>query len=277
MDWFQNEWLSKAAWSLGVLLVVVLVGKGVNRALHSVITETARFYKARKTVYYVLTALYLIWLVTFWVSVAETFMTYIGLLSAGIAISLKDVFTNIVAWFFIVLRRPFSVGDRISINGHIGDVIDVRLFQFSLIEVSDATEGAQSTGSIVDIPNHFVFTHPMVNDVKGFQFIWNEITVVLTLDSDWEASKEQFLAIVNRHTIRYTEEAAQEVRQAARKYLIYYHNFNPIVYTDVAKGGVVLTMRYLCAPKDKRTTRHMILEDVLRWVATTPTVHIVAS
>ncbi|MCW6652790.1 mechanosensitive ion channel family protein [Aerococcaceae bacterium NML210727] len=260
----QNIWVNKLIWSIILLVLLMLVMRLVNQALHNVITDTNRFYKVRKILYYIASAFYIICMLFVWLEVAGTFTTYIGLLSAGIAVALKDVFSNIVAWLFIMLRRPFTVGDRISINGQSGDVIDVRLFQFSLIQVSTSGKGEQSTGCIVDIPNHYVFIYPVINSVKGFQYIWNEIEIELTLESNWQKAKTLFETIVNKHTLHFTEEAEQEVRQAARKYMIYYNKFTPIIYTDVSRTGIVLTMRYLCAPKDKRQTRNDIWEDVLR-------------
>lgn len=260
----HNIWVNKLIWSLVLLVLLIVVTRLINRALHNVITDTNRFYTVRKSVYYVATAFYIICMLFVWLEVAGAFTTYIGLLSAGIAVALKDVFSNIVAWLFIVLRRPFSVGDRITINGQSGDVIDVRLFQFSLIQVSGVGDGEQSTGCIVDIPNHYVFVYPVVNAVKGFQYIWNEIDIELTLESNWQKAKSLFEEIVNKHALHFAEEAEQEVKQATRKYLIYYNKYTPIVYTDVSRHGIVLTMRYLCAPKDKRQTRNDIWEDVLR-------------
>lgn len=262
----NNLFLSKSIWSIIWLIITMVVTKVVNNTLHNLIEDTNKFYNARKFTYYVMTFFYIFILIFIWFDVAGSFTTYIGLLSAGIAVALKDLFSNIAGWFFIIIRRPFKVGDRILIHGQRGDVIDVRLFQFSLIEVNSPEDGEQSTGCIVDIPNHYIFLYPVVNAVKGFEYIWNEIKIEVTFESNWKEAKTEFEKIVNKHTLHFTDEAEEKVRQASRKFMIYYNTFTPIVYTDVSESGVILTIRYLCAPKDKRTTKNDIWEELLDYI-----------
>lgn len=42
--------------------------------------------------------------------------TYLGLLSAGLAIALQDPIVNLAGWLFILWRRPFDVGDRVQVG-----------------------------------------------------------------------------------------------------------------------------------------------------------------
>ena len=48
-----------------------------------------------------------------------------------------------------------------------------------------------------------------------------------------------------------------------RKYLIFYSKLTPIVYTTIKDSGVLLTMRFLCEPRKRRSTEEIILEEVL--------------
>lgn len=262
----KNIVINKTFWSIILLVIIIIIIQLVNNALHNLIEDSNKFYRVRKSTYYVASFFYILIIFFIWFDVAGAFTTYIGLLSAGIAVALKDIFSNIAAWFFIMIKRPFRVGDRVLIHGKRGDVIDVRLFQFSLIEVNEPNDGEQSTGCIVDIPNHYIFLYPIVNAVKGFEYIWNEIKIELTFESDWKTAKKEFEKIVNKHALHFTDEAEEKVKQASRKFMIYYNTFTPIVYTDVSESGVVLTMRYLCAPKDKRTTRNDIWEEILDFI-----------
>ena len=58
--------------------------------------------------------------------------TFLGIVSAGLAIAMKDPLVNVAGWFFILWRRPFDVGDRIQIGDHAGDVIDMNVFHFTM-------------------------------------------------------------------------------------------------------------------------------------------------
>ena len=72
--------------------------------------------------------------------------TFLGLASAGVAIAMHDTIANLAGWFFIISRKPFKVGDRIEIGEIAGDVIDIRIFQFSLVEIGNWVDAEQSTG-----------------------------------------------------------------------------------------------------------------------------------
>ncbi|MFZ5351585.1 MAG: hypothetical protein ACOZCL_02545 [Bacillota bacterium] len=45
--------------------------------------------------------------------------------------------------------------------------------------------------------------------------------------------------------------------------MIVYNKFTPIIYTAVKENGIQLTMRYLCEPRKRRDSEHMIWEDIL--------------
>ncbi|NOR74683.1 MAG: mechanosensitive ion channel, partial [Draconibacterium sp.] len=75
-----------------------------------------------------------------WLPAFEQFGAFLGLMAAGFAIALKDPLTNIAGWLFILFRKPFIVGDRIQIGEHAGDIIDIRLFQFTILEIGNWVE-----------------------------------------------------------------------------------------------------------------------------------------
>ena len=65
-----------------------------------------------------------------WLGAFTSVATFFGLLSAGLAIALRDPIVNLFGWFYILWRRPFNPGDRITVRDHTGDVTDQRLFSF---------------------------------------------------------------------------------------------------------------------------------------------------
>ena len=165
---------------------------------------------------------------------------------------------------FIIWRRPFALGDRIQIGPHAGDVIDVRLFQFTLNEIGNWVQADQSTGRIIHIPNGKVLTEVIANYSEGFQYIWNEIPVLVSFESDWEKAKQLLLEIVRRDSEEIARAAEHSVRETTRKFMIFYTNLTPTVYTSGHDSGVLLTLRYLCEPRQRRVTEQEIWEDILR-------------
>jgi small-conductance mechanosensitive channel len=88
-----------------------------------------------------------------WFEGVTSLATYLGLLSAGVAIALQSLVLNLAGWAFIVWRRPFEVGDRVEIGTYKGDVVDIGAFGFTLLEVGNWVNAEQSSGRTVRVPN----------------------------------------------------------------------------------------------------------------------------
>src|SRR5204863_8671025 len=206
-------------------------------------------YRWRKALTYLVVAIGAIIIGSMWFAGVQSLATFLGLLTAGLAIALKEPVSNLAAWAFIICRGPFEVGDRIQIGSHAGDVIDLGLFQFTLNEIGAWVDADQSSGRIIHVPNGKVFTDPVANYNKGFRYIWNEVPVVVTFESDWKQAKQILGTIAVKHAEHLTAQAEQDLLAASQQYLINYRKLTPIVYTRVVNDGVQLTIRYLIEPR----------------------------
>lgn len=233
------------------------------RILHRRIIDPSAFYKVKRTVNTISFLTTLILLAFIWLQTGGSISTYLGLFSAGVALAMKDILLNIAGWIYILARQPFEVGDRIEIGGQKGDVIDQNLFKFRIIEVGNWVHAEQSTGRIIHIPNAWIFTEPLANYTLGFEYIWDEIRVLVTFESNWRKAKGILEEIINHHAEDLVEDVQKEIFEASKKYMIYYNNLTPIVYTDVTESGVQLTMRFICEPKYRRISAERIWEAVL--------------
>ncbi|RKZ15536.1 mechanosensitive ion channel family protein [bacterium] len=256
-----------ALWG-AVLIARLIVHKMIDRRVQ----DLQRRYIANKTLNYVLGFVFTLSTMVVWFGGLTGWTAYLGLVSAGLAIALQDPLVNLAGWVFISVRKPFVVGDRIQIGDNRGDVIDQRLFQFSVVEIGNWVDADQSTGRIIHLPNGWIFKHALANYTAGFRFIWEEIAVMVTFESDWQRAKHILEDILGRHTAIKNDVAAEEVRQASRKYMIFFQHLTPIVWTSVADSGVVLTMRYICEPRKRRSTTTDIWEEILLAFATEDTV-----
>jgi small-conductance mechanosensitive channel len=234
-------------------------------------TEDVRVqYRWRKATAYVAVALGALLIGVVWLENIQSMAVYLGLVSAGLAIALKDPLTNLFGWVFIVWRRPFVVGDRIQIGQHAGDVIDLRIFQFTMLEIGHWVDADQSTGRIIHVPNGQVFSDALANYTTGFEYIWNEVPVCVTFESNWEKAKEILQEIANRNAAQLSQSAADRIQQAARRFMIMYSKLTPTVNTSVEDSGVLLTIRYMCDPRKRRSSEQAIWEDILKAFAEQP-------
>ena len=198
-----------------------------------------------------------------WFAGIQSLATFLGLLSAGLAIALQDLVKSFAAWIFILSRRPFAVGDRIQIGQHAGDVIDIRIFKFSLLEIGNWVDADQSTGRILHLPNALILSEGVANYSREFEFIWNEIPVLVTFESNWQKAKKLLQEIAERHAIHLTQEAERRIKEASKRFMIFYRTLTPTIYTSVKDSGVLLTIRYMIDPRQRRSSSQAIWEDIL--------------
>ena len=257
------ETTSKLLATLAVMLGLIILRFIALRIVYRRTEDVRTRYNWRKSITYITVALGFLILGRVWFAGFQYVATYLGLVSAGLAIALKDPLVNLAAWVFIVWRRPFTVGDRIEVGSYRGDVIDLRIFQFTLMEIGNWVDADQSTGRIIRIPNGKVFTEMLANYSKGFQYIWNEIPVLVTFESNWKTAKDILIGIGTRHAEHLTERVARRVKEASARMMVFYTTLTPTVYTSVKDCGVLLTIRYLCKPRDRRGTEQAIWEDIL--------------
>jgi small-conductance mechanosensitive channel len=252
--------LVKSLFLLGIFLIINFL---IKKFLINKVEDVRSRYHWRKFSNYAIALIVVLAIGRLWFEGIQTLATFFGLLSAGIAVALKDVIASFAGWVFIISRRPFAVGDRIQIGDKSGDVIDLRLFEFTILEIGNWVGGDQSTGRIVHIPNGKIFTQDLVNYETGFKYIWNEIGVTITFESNWKKAKQIMFDIASTRPDHITSSVESQIKRTAKKYMIYYNKLTPIVYTDVRDNGVRLTLRYLCDVRKRRSSAEDIWENIL--------------
>jgi small-conductance mechanosensitive channel len=245
-------------------LVVVWVLRWLVLALVQPRLEQARsHYHWRKSATYVAIAISILAIAQIWWSGFSGLATFLGLLSAGLAVALRDWIANFFGWAYLVTWRPFTVGDRIEIGDVAGDVIDVGMLATTLLEIGNWVRADQSTGRVVYVPNGRFLTTNLANYTTGMAFLWHEVRVVVTFESNWRAAKEILNRVVHEASADTVAEAEQALQDATKKWLITYSTLTPIVYTQVEDSGVALTVRYLTPPRRRRGTEEALWEAIL--------------
>lgn len=262
---FENLPIERAVETAAIIVIIWIARRLLLRFVEQRTDDVNMLYTWRKTTEFVSLFIGLLIIASLWLGTGgnRSASTYLGLLSAGIAIALQDPLTNLIGWVFIVARRPFEMGDRIEIGDVAGDVIDIRLFQITLLEIGRWVNADQSTGRIVRVPNRFVFSQSVANYTSGIPFIWNEVPLEVTFESDWRIAKQLLEEIAGRFSLQPTEEEAEDIRRTAKRSNIRTPHLTPVVYTTVAASGVVLTLRYLCRPRQRRNSEQQIWEAIL--------------
>jgi small-conductance mechanosensitive channel len=253
-----------------VLVVWPLLGQLIRRGVARAIDDSSSRYNMTRLGSYILGGIAMLVIARLWIQGIAGVATYFGLLSAGVAIALQDPLTNLAGWLFILIRRPFRVGDRIQVGTNAGDVVDIRPFRFVMLEIGNWVDADQGTGRLLHVPNALVFKHTVANYDEAFGYIWNELDVTVTFESDWRAAKKALEEILDAQTEKFDDDIRKRIDEAAHVLHIRFPKLTPVVWTSLHDSGVRLTMRYLCKPRMRRSSSTKIWEQVLDAFAALP-------
>ncbi|MCK5082237.1 MAG: mechanosensitive ion channel family protein, partial [Candidatus Omnitrophica bacterium] len=98
----------------------------------------------------------------------------------------------------------------------------------------------------------------------GFEFIWHEIPILVTFESDWERGREIMMAHAKNLAEGLEAEVCRKIDAMRNRYMIYYGKFTPIVYVNIKDSGVELTLRYLTEAKKRRFTEDQLCQAILK-------------
>jgi small-conductance mechanosensitive channel len=207
------------------------------------------------------------------VSEFSSLATFAGFVTAGIAVGLQAILLSIAAYFFVVGRYGIRVGDRISIAGVTGDVIDIGLVRFYLMELAGTGIELYPTGRVVMFSNSVLFQAgtPLFKQIPGTEYAWHEVAVSLTPDSNYKLVQDKLSTIVDAIFEKYRSVIENQLGGTERRLEVSLAAPKPesrLQFTDAA--GLEFVVRY---PVDIRRAAEIddnVTRSILDSLASTP-------
>ena len=212
-------------------------------------------------------------LVILWGRLFHNKGTFFGLIGAGLAIALRDPLLSIAGRILIFAGNMYSVGDRIEINKISGDVIDVGFFYTRMMEIGNWITADQATGRIVQYPNSQIFGTPVYNYTQNFSYIWDQIDLPITYDSNMEAAARMMSEAGGEYTHEFLKKAETELEHMGHSFLVPKFELKPHVYISFDSNYVTLTMRYIVDPHQRRAAKSFLFERMLQGVQARDDIH----
>jgi small-conductance mechanosensitive channel len=169
----------------------------------------------------------------------------LGLIGAGVAVALQDVVASIAGAFSIGFSKLYAVGDRVQIGDTRGDVIDIGLLRTTLMETGNWVNKDVYNGRIARIPNSTVLKGSVFNYSQGFSFVWDEIKVVLTIESDAVLAREMLLRVAKAAIGDYLVEAHTSWKRISDNFRIEKPSLEPTVALAVNSAALEFTLSYV--------------------------------
>ena len=248
--------------SMTMLLSLYLAKRIILYRINKTGLDVTVKHNYRRIAVCILSAIAFLILGTIWIR-RINFGIIFSIIGAGLVISLSDLILSSFGWFFIIVRKPFEIGERVQIGSVKGDVVDIRGFSTVLLEIEGWVKDEQSTGRIVYIPNNFIFRQPVYNYTKGFDFIWDEIKIAITFESNYKKAEEVCLKYLNEFHDSWAKDLDKKIRQAQNIYAIYYEKLTPTVYVKIIDSGILLSLRYLVEPHRRRYSEDLLYKKIL--------------
>ncbi|MCB0479610.1 MAG: mechanosensitive ion channel family protein [Crocinitomicaceae bacterium] len=269
-NWFQNHpttthILKYLVW----VLVIFLLIAWIRRTLKKRITNDTLKYRSQKSVEIIGYFLVIIITVSYFTGSIKDFGLAIGLLTAGITITLQELILSIAGSFYILFVKVYQPGDRIEINGIKGDVIDVDSIYTTMMEIGEWVSSDNYSGRIVKLSNAFVFRGPVYNYSQDFPFVWDEFNLPIRYGSDMDLAKTIVIDVAQEHLRQYVNESLSEWKSVVDKYYIEDANVDPTLAITITDNWMQLNLRYIVDYKKRRITKNLLNEEIAKRIQAT--------
>jgi small-conductance mechanosensitive channel len=186
------------------------------------------------------------------VSEFSSLATFAGFVTAGIAVGLQALLLSVAAYFFVVGRYGIRVGDRISIAGVTGDVVDIGLVRLYIMELAGTSIDLYPTGRIVVFSNSVLFQAgtPLFKQIPGTEYGWHEIAVTLAVGGDYKLVQDKISGAVKAVYEQYRGRIERQLGGIERQSEIQLKSPAPDAKLQLSDTGVEFVVRY---PVDIRT------------------------
>jgi small-conductance mechanosensitive channel len=197
-----------------VLAIIFGFGEVWRRTILRYVQDVRRRYQfllLRRIVLWI--AIVLVLIFTFATAIGSI-ATFAGLITAGVALALQNVIVSVVGYFFLIGKYGIRVGDRVQVAGVTGEVVDIGLARFHLMELSNEGPESQPTGRVVAFSNSIVFqpTSGMFKQIPGTNFIWRQIALTFAPENDYHVVRERVNAAMERAFADYHEPLERQRR-----------------------------------------------------------------
>ena len=277
METFENisQWMSEhpmassvmkyLIWAVCILCAIAIL----RRYLRKRLPDTTIRYKSQKAVEFIGYILLIVVTISFFTGNIKDVALAVGLLTAGITITLQELILSVAGSFYIFFVGVYKPGDRIEINGIKGDVIDIDSIYTTMMEIGEWVSSDNYSGRIVKLSNAFVFKGPVYNYSRDFPFVWDEFNIPIRYGSDVELAKSIVVKIASEALSDYVSESIAEWNQVVNKYYIENAQVDPTLAISLTDNWIQFNLRYIVNYKKRRYTKHVLNELIAKEIEKT--------
>lgn len=272
-----REILVKFIFSSFVLVIAAISNKISEKFLMKRYFSHSHMHTLRSVMRNMVWLLSIIIVLFIWLGERGNFTVAMGILGAGIAFASQETIGSFTGFLNIATSNLFQIGDRVRIGNVTGDVMDINLMRTTVMEIGEWVKADQYTGRIVSVANNLIFSNPVINYTKNWHFLWDEITIPITYDSDWRLAEEIILKHGQDYSKNIQEGAFEELRTLNEKYPLQKATVEPRLFVTLTDNWIEMTLRYVTKVSERREVKGKLHYELLTHFGAEPTITIASS
>ena len=92
----------------------------------------------------------------------------LGIVGFAVTFALQQPLFSLIGWLYIMIKRPYEVGDRVAIERSKGDVVEIDFLVTTLWEINgELVSSNQPSGRVITLPNSVVLSSHVYNYPTG--------------------------------------------------------------------------------------------------------------
>ena len=98
---------------------------------------------------------------------------------------------------------------------------------------------------------------------KDNNFMWDEITIPITYDSDWREAVTKILGIIKEGTGKIANKSEKEISGLGEKYYLFKRTVQPEIFFTLTDNWITFNIRYISDVKDRRSLHNALTQMIL--------------
>ncbi len=133
------------------------------------------------------------------------------------------------------------------------------------MEIGEWVKADQYTGRVVTIANRVVWTNPVYNFTQHWGYLWDEITMPITYESDWQQATELMLEQGQKYTAELQADAEAKLNRMIDRYPLKDTKVEPTLYLAMTENWIELTLRFLVDAQERRGVKDRLHRELLQY------------
>jgi small-conductance mechanosensitive channel len=269
--------ISKLLFSLLTLILTLIANRALRNMLKVRIGDPAHLhtlYMLTRNAIYAACGVIVLFI---WLGTGSNFTVAMGILGAGIAFASQEVIGSFAGYLNIVTGNIYHIGDRVRIGDVTGDVLDISILRTTVMEIGEWVQADQYSGRVVTVANRVVFSDPVFNYTQHWQYLWDEIMIPVTYESDWQRAGEIMLERARKYTSHFHEQAEAELAEMIKVYPVQATTVEPTLYIIMTDNWIEITLRYVVEPRERRQVKAQLHHELLQHFQSEPNITVASA